>query len=182
MERLVPYLTNLVAPQSCCAYHTIRLMNKSGDDWLARLISIHFDAICTFLPSDISQVTYEKVMTAPKFEETGLQTRLAELNSNEQVFWEKHDLIMKSIADVAATFNGFSITHKHRFIRSVFDNSLSYADGVYRTPYLHSLFRHNELILRDKRLLFVEQPVRKIGEKLRCARDGILISLTYNYL
>jgi hypothetical protein len=94
------------------------------------LISIHFDAICTFLPSDISQVTYKKVMTALKVEETGLQTRLAELDSNEQVFWEKHDLIMKSIADVPATFNGFSITHKHRFIRSVFDNSLSYARGV----------------------------------------------------
>ena len=125
------------------------------------------------LQPDISQVTYKKVMTALKVEETGLQARLAELNSNEQVFWEKHDLIMKSVADVPATFNGFSITHKHRFIRSVFDNSLSYAGGVYRTPFLHSLFRHNELILKEKRLLYVEQPIRKIGENLQSARDEI---------
>jgi hypothetical protein len=70
---------------------------------------------------------------------------------------------LSTISDIQGAFNGFAIPHKHRFIREVFDNSLSYAGRVYRTPYLHNLFRHNELILRDKRLLFVEQPVRKIN-------------------
>lgn len=50
--------------------------------------------------------------------------------------------------------------------------------GVYRTPFLHDLFRHNELVLKEKRLLFVEQPVRKIGENLQSARDEIRISRT----
>ena len=122
---------------------------------------------------DISASVYKKVITALKIEEANLNTQIAELSANDLVIWEKHDLILSSIADVQGAFNGFAIPHKHRFVREVFDNSLSYAGGVYRTPYLHSLFRHNELILRDKRLLFVEQPVRKLGEKLRCARDEI---------
>jgi site-specific DNA recombinase len=125
------------------------------------------------LQPDISAAVYTKVIRSLKIEESGLQNRMAELTCSDQVFWEKHDLIMSSIGDVQGAFNRFSIVHRHRFIRAVFDNALSYAEGVYRTPFLHSLFRHNELILKDKRLLFVEQPVIKIGENLRCARDEI---------
>jgi site-specific DNA recombinase len=121
---------------------------------------------------DISQAVYNKVMTSLKVEETGLQKQLAELHCDGQVYWDKYDLIMKSIEDVPATFNSFSITHKQRFVRVAFDNSLSYRDGVYRTAFLHSLFRHNELIMREKRLLFVEQPVRKIEDFLKSARDA----------
>ena len=122
---------------------------------------------------DISAVTYKKVMTGLKVEETSLETKLADLESNEQLYWDKYDIIMSSISDVPATFHSFSITHKHRFIRTVFDNSLSYRDGVYRTPSLHQLFRHNELILKEKRLLFIEQPVRKITDFLISAEEEI---------
>jgi len=114
-------------------------------------------------------------MTSLKVEETGLQTRLAELSSNEQIYWEKYNLIMSSISDVPAAFNSFTLIHKHRFIRAVFDNSLSYRDGAYRTPFLHTLFRYNELILNEKRLLFVEQPIKKIGDFLPSARDEIAL-------
>ena len=123
--------------------------------------------------ADISEAIYKKVMTSLRVEETGLQRNLADLHCDEQLYWDKYNLIIKSIEDVPATFNGFSIVHKHRFVRAAFDNSLSYYDGVYRTPFLHSLFRHNELVMRQKRLLFVEQPIKKIGDFLTSARDEI---------
>jgi site-specific DNA recombinase len=123
--------------------------------------------------ADISEAVYKKVITSLKVEETGLQRSLAELHCDPQVYWEKFNLIIKSIEDVPATFNTFSITHKQRFVRVVFDNSLSYHDGDYRTPFLHTLFRHNELVMRQKRLLFVEQPIRKIGDFLPSAREEI---------
>lgn len=77
---------------------------------------------------DISAAVYKKVITALKIEEANLHTQIAELTANDQAIWEKHDVILSSIADVQGAFNGFSIPHKHRFIREVFDNSLSYAE------------------------------------------------------
>ena len=53
-----------------------------------------------------------------------------------------------------------------------FDRSLSYSDDSYRTPYLHPLFAHNELILKEKGLLKIEQPIRKIRRIPACAPDG----------
>ena len=55
----------------------------------------------------------------------------------------------------------------------MFDNSLSYAEGVYRTPFLYTPFRHNELILKEKRLLIIEQPVRKIDDLHKVPQTGI---------
>jgi site-specific DNA recombinase len=129
--------------------------------------------------ADITEAVYKKVITSLKVEETGLQRNLAELHCNEQLYWDKYDLIIKSVEDVPASFNAFSITHQQRFVRVVFDNSLSYYDGVYRTPFLHALFRHNELAMRQKRLLFVEQPIRKIGDFLPSAQNRIRTCTPY---
>lgn len=40
----------------------------------------------------------------------------------------------------------------------VFDNSLSHDGKTYRTRTLHPMFANNELILKEKGLLVVEQP------------------------
>jgi len=68
---------------------------------------------------DLSAVVYKKVMTAMKVEEATLQTKVAELTCSDQVFLDKHDLIMSSIGDVQASFNRFSILQKHRIVRTV---------------------------------------------------------------
>jgi hypothetical protein len=49
---------------------------------------------------------------------------------------------------------------KQELIRAVFDNALSYQDHIYRTPYLIPELAHNELIMRERRLLFIEKERR----------------------
>lgn len=46
---------------------------------------------------------------------------------------------------------------KQYFIRKVFDNQLYYKDTIYRTPYMIEAFTHNNLILREKKLLIYEK-------------------------
>lgn len=122
---------------------------------------------------DISKDVYKKVMTTLKVQESNLQAKVAELSFSAQEIWDKHSFILSNIEDLQQTFNRFSIVHKQRFIRRVFDNSLSYADGSYRTPFINNLFSHNLVSLNEKGLLLIEQPIRKIGESLHCARDEI---------
>ena len=39
----------------------------------------------------------------------------------------------------------------------MFDCSLYYKEGVNRTPYLMPTFSHNELILKEKKLLIIDE-------------------------
>ena len=47
-----------------------------------------------------------------------------------------------------------------------------FKDGAFGTAYLSPLFAHNELILKEKGLLFVEQPEGKIVDSPMCSGDG----------
>jgi hypothetical protein len=53
----------------------------------------------------------------------------------------------------------------------VFDNSLYYQEGIYRTPYLMQVFTHNEVILKEKRLLLIDAH-KKSGHKIRSSAHG----------
>jgi hypothetical protein len=55
----------------------------------------------------------------------------------------------------------------------VFDNSLAHQDGTFRTLKLNELFKHNELILKEKGLLIVEQPIEKKSDFLISAQEEI---------
>ena len=57
----------------------------------------------------------------------------------------------------------------------MFDNKLAYDNGFYRTAYLAPIFSHKALILKEKGLLFVEQPLSKMGEIPICAPDGAAV-------
>jgi site-specific DNA recombinase len=46
---------------------------------------------------------------------------------------------------------------KHELIKTVFDNSLYYQQGIYRTPYLIPIFLDNALIMKEKGLLEVDK-------------------------
>lgn len=60
---------------------------------------------------------------------------------------------------------------KQAFVRQVFKSSLYYQDGLYRTPYLLPVFMPKALILKEKRLLEIEQPIEKFAESRHCAPE-----------
>jgi hypothetical protein len=38
-------------------------------------------------------------------------------------------------------------------------------DGMYRTPFLHSAFSHNKVALKEKGLLLLSKPLKKVGHE-----------------
>src|SRR3546814_9787999 len=52
----------------------------------------------------------------------------------------------------------FRSRQKHMLLNGVFDRGLVYSDGAYRTPWLHPALSHNQLKMKEKGLLYVEQP------------------------
>ena len=64
---------------------------------------------------------------------------------------------------------------KKSFINLVFDNQLSYKKGVYRTLFLNPLFHSKAALIKEKGLLFIEQPLDFLGKTPMCAPDGKVI-------
>ncbi len=64
---------------------------------------------------------------------------------------------LSKLEDVYFVWEISSTLQKQELVRYVFDNQLYYEAGSCRTPYLMEMFRHNELILREKKLLFIDK-------------------------
>lgn len=116
------------------------------------------------LKPDISKKTYEKVMAELRLEESKLYKEIAEVNTNVEVYYQRLNELLPKIGDLKTAFNAMDLTKQQQFINVVFDNSLYYANESYRTPKLLELFSHKELELKEKGLLFVEQPSVNLGE------------------
>jgi hypothetical protein len=123
----------------------------------------------------LSQASYAKVMTSLRAEEAKIQRQIAEFNANNQVYWDRLKGFMLLAHDVRNAFYTMALLAQQRFVNMVFDSSLSYFDNSYRTPYLHPLFSHNELILKEKRLLVIEQPLIKLRQSPVSRESGNVI-------
>lgn len=111
-----------------------------------------------WLTQPTSQKAYNKVMTALQSQRTELQKRLSDLNKAGQVYWDKLNAVLPKLHDIRGTFEGLPLYKQQQFLNTVFDSSLTHDGTSYRTPYLHEMFSHNEQILKEKGLLFVQRP------------------------
>lgn len=63
------------------------------------------------------------------------------------------------LTDLSKLYQSANIHQKQAFIRMVFNSSIIYAIGIYRTPSILPLFADKLLILKEKRLLEIQQPL-----------------------
>lgn len=124
------------------------------------------------LKPDISEATFNKVITELRADQSRLYNELTRLNTNQAASLSKLEVILSHFTNVRARFETISTEKKHQFINLVFDNSLTYENGVYRTPFLHKIFSHNLKRLKEKGLLILVAPVRELGETPIGTRDG----------
>lgn len=124
------------------------------------------------LKPDLSEATYNKVITELRADQSRLYKELTRLNTNPGSSIAKLDVILSNFTNIRARFEAISTEKKHQFINLVFDNSLSYENGTYRTPYLHPIFTHNLKRLNEKGLLKLVAPVKNLGETPVRTRDG----------
>lgn len=71
-----------------------------------------------------------------------------------------HSLLINNVgalSDMEYVYTRSNTVQKQQLVRVVFDNGLYYENGSYRTPYLIPQLAHNELIMREKKVLFIEK-------------------------
>jgi site-specific DNA recombinase len=118
-----------------------------------------------FITGKITADVYNKWYSRYSHEHAELKKLVDSFQDNSNAYWKLFNDQIDKLGDIHHLYHLCDLHQKHTFIRQVFDCSLKYHRGVYRTPYLISLFEHNTLILKEKGLLLVEQPSKKSGEK-----------------
>jgi site-specific DNA recombinase len=116
-----------------------------------------------WLMQPTSKQAYSKVMTALRAQRVELEKRLASLNTSGKQYWKKLNEVLPKLYDIRSLWESLPLYKQQQFLNLVFDNSLTHDGEVYRTPYIHPMFAHNILTLKEKRLLIVEQPSENLG-------------------
>ncbi len=125
-----------------------------------------------FITGNISSDTYRKWHNKYLAAESAIRYQLSELETNSEAKWQLFREQLLRLGNLQALYNDADLSQKRTFLRQMFNSQLSYVEGIYRTPYILPLFSHNNLILKQKRLLIVEQPQQKTEEMTTCTRDG----------
>ncbi|MBL0202414.1 MAG: recombinase family protein [Chitinophagaceae bacterium] len=86
-----------------------------------------------------------------------LKARKEQLSKTDNEYLELLYNNLDLLTDMNYVYNAATIEQKQDVLRKVFDNGLYYSEQIYRTPSLMNIFNPNELILREKKLLFVER-------------------------
>lgn len=159
---LPPEFIDAVAHDLRAAINT-KISSKSGDLMRAKLSLAKIqDRISStqekfLLQPDISQTVYKKVMNELKADEQRLHAQIAQFSTTGQRYHSIMDELLPKLSNLREIFVGWPLYKQQAFINLVFDHSLYYRDGCYRTPYLAKLFSHNILTLKEKGLLVIEQ-------------------------
>lgn len=125
-----------------------------------------------FILNQINAETYSKWYNSYKTQEAACKFEIEQLTNSQESGWKNFREQLPKITDVPNIYNSADLLQKQSFLKGVFNSQLTYSEGVYRTPYLLPLFSHNALILKEKRLLIIEQPLEKSVESSTCAPGG----------
>lgn len=116
--------------------------------------------------------TYEKWYKRLNGERASLENEIQKLNKVHSTNWGKVERLLPSLTYIPGLFEKADIYQKHSILKEVFKGGLMFRDGAFRTPYINPALSHNSLILKEKRLLFVEQPFQNFHEITMCSEIG----------
>lgn len=140
-----------------------KLLNKGGDLMKAKLSlqKIQDNISATeekyLRKPDISEKVYSRVISELRGDQARLQGQIAQLSGMGKNYYSIMDELLPKLSSVKELFIQWPLQKQHAFIDLVFDRSLYYKEGSYRTPRIHFLFSHNLQTLKQKGLLIVEQ-------------------------
>jgi len=116
---------------------------------------------------EIENATYKKWFKKFSVQKSILEAEIMELNKQNDGNLGRAVHLIPALLDFKAIFRKATIFQKHSILREVFKGGLTF-----RTPFLHPALAHNELIIKEKGLLFVEQPDQNFGESTGCSGNG----------
>jgi len=107
---------------------------------------------------DIVVETYKKYYKKFAAEKAALAEEVKALGDGNENIVANQKSKMQQLTKISQLIKRSHISQQHVFFKKVFKQGLTFFEGAFRTPWLHPLFLHNALIMKEKRLLFVEQP------------------------
>lgn len=135
-----------------------------------------------YLLNTINTETYHRWKGRLSGERQALELQALELSGQLATPWQRYRLELTRLGNLRYLYTVADPGQKQAFIRIVFDNQLQYANGAYRTPFLMPLFASKAVVLKEKGLLYVEQPSEFSGNTPVREVGGNLIELTSKLL
>lgn len=111
-----------------------------------------------YLNNDLDKEAYSKWKIRYHTEKSLLQAQLADLRQPLDKVWNKFQSSTGDLANLQWLYSKGSVQQKQSFVRQVFNNQLYYQEGIYRTPTIMKVFESKATLLKEKRLLIIEQP------------------------
>lgn len=127
-----------------------------------------------FLRGLVQESTFQSVIVELRGQEGRLLQSIRQAGTiGPQYLLQLNDMLPR-LSHIRQAFENKPVEKQQQFISLVFDSSLHYQNGTFRTPFLHPIFSHNELALKEKGLLLVGKPLKGIGDNPRKGPLGYL--------
>ena len=115
-----------------------------------------------FMNDEIESSTYQTWFKKLKEDKAILEysinsSSMPKINKNIDIIQR----LLPRLSNLYEIYEKGNITQKHTLIKGVFKHNLHWADGAFRTKYIDPTFHDNLLKIKEKGLLFNEQPFRK---------------------
>lgn len=120
-----------------------------------------------FLTGLVQESTFQKVIIDLRAEEGELLFSIRQAQLVGSDYLQTINQLLPSLKHIREAIETMPVEQQQQFMGLVFENSLHYQDGMFRTPFLHPIFSHNELVLKEKGLLLVGKPLKGLGDKSR---------------
>ena len=101
--------------------------------------------------------TYQRWYSELTGQRMALRGKIEKLSQDQDSIYTLFQTELVKLEDLNFLYCQSSTVQKQQLVRLVFDSKLYWKDDTYRTAYLMAVFRHNELILNDKKLLVVDK-------------------------
>ncbi len=117
-----------------------------------------------YIMDGLDRETYQKWKGRYQAEREALEMKLIEARGPIEEAWNKYSDLLALLKDLRSLYNNADIHGKQAFVKLVFNNQLSYSEGIYRTPFIIPIFGMKAASLQQKRLLIIEQPLSNVGK------------------
>lgn len=104
----------------------------------------------------INAETYQRWHKQLTTERIEVASRIEKFSKSEESAWWLAGQELEKLTDLRYLYNSISTPDKQELLRQVFDNSLYYLKGTYRTPWIMETFSHNLLRLKEQDLLIID--------------------------
>lgn len=138
-----------------------------------------------YIVDGIDKMTYEKFHGKWLNEKYAIQSAIEELQRPIDEIWVKYNDVLHRLSDMHYLYSQANVYQKQAFVNVGFKSRLYYGNDVFGTTYLLPIWQPKVPLLKEKRLLYYQQPlVNSANNSLSSPQDTniepILRRFSYN--